>query len=230
MLRGGHKPGTRVVRDARLRPLLERGDQSVLRELFGQTHITHDPRETSNDPGGLDPPDRVDRAMRMGSRHGYPSHHLQSAGASRTGRHCLFASVRTGERCYAWGAKSSGPNTWRTSVSPSQPGQCFLCSSMKRNAPSIASFFDFNSKTAYPQTTSMASVKGPSIAVTCPLERRTRVLTAVEASPPLEIIVPALTASWPSLSMASINAWGGGPDLSADLTIIMNRIVISPFD
>src|SRR2546430_4529958 len=70
MLRCGHKPGTRVVRDARLRPLLERGDQSVLRELFGQTHITHDPRETSNDPGGLDPPDRVDRAMgKIGRAH-----------------------------------------------------------------------------------------------------------------------------------------------------------------
>src|SRR5438132_9163937 len=178
MLRGGHKPGTRVVRDARLRPLLERGDQSVLRELFGQTHITDAPRENSNDRGGLDPPDRVDRAMRMGSRHGYPSHHLQSAGASRTGRHCLFASVRTGERCYSWGAKSSGPNTWPTSVSPSQPGPCSLCRSMTRNAPSIASFFDFNSTTAYPPTTSLASMKGRSIAVTCPLATRTRVPTA----------------------------------------------------
>src|SRR2546425_7528679 len=34
---------------------------------------------------------------------------------------------------------------------------------MKRNAPSIASAFDFSSKTAYPPTTSLASVKGPSI-------------------------------------------------------------------
>src|SRR6266576_3269481 len=203
MLRGGHKPGTRVVRDARLRPLLERGDQSVLRELFGQTHITHDPRETSNDPRGLDPPDRVDRAMRMGSRHRYPSHHLQSAGASRTGRDCFFASVRTGERSYAWGTKSSGPNTWRTSVSPSQPGQCFLWSSMKRNAPSIA--------------------------VTCPRQRRTRVLTAVGASPPLATMVPALTASSLSFPMASISSLGGWPKFSACLTSIMNRIVRSPF-
>src|SRR5438067_441147 len=32
MLRGGHEPGARVVRDARLRPLLECGDECVLRE------------------------------------------------------------------------------------------------------------------------------------------------------------------------------------------------------
>jgi hypothetical protein len=38
-----------------------------------------------------------------------------------------------------------------------------------------------------------------------------------------------LDASSPSFAMASINSLGGGPDLSADLTIIMNRIVISPF-
>src|SRR5882762_1509346 len=96
---------------------------------------------------------------------------------------------------------------------------------MKRNAPSIASFFDFKSKTAYPPTTSLASVKGPSIAVTLPPESRTRVLAAVGASPPLAIIVPALMASSLSFPMASINSLGGKPHFSADLTIIMNRIV-----
>src|SRR5438094_181575 len=45
--------------------------------------------------------------------------------------------------------------------------------------------------------TSLASVKGPSTLVSCPPESRTRVLTAVGASPPLATIVPALTASWP---------------------------------
>ena len=45
-------------------------------------------------------------------------------------------------------AKSSGSNIWRTSVSPSQPGQYFLWSSMKRTADSIASCFDFNSNWA----------------------------------------------------------------------------------
>ena len=31
MLRGGHEPGPRVVRDARLGPTLERGDERILR-------------------------------------------------------------------------------------------------------------------------------------------------------------------------------------------------------
>src|SRR5882762_7412083 len=97
---------------------------------------------------------------------------------------------------------------------------------MKRNAPSIASFFDFKSKTAYPPTTSLASVKGPSIAVTRPPESRTRVLAAVGASPPLAIIVPALTASSLSFAMASMSSLGGGPEyFSACLTSIINRIV-----
>src|SRR6266704_736731 len=99
---------------------------------------------------------------------------------------------------------------------------------MKRSADSIASSFDFSSKTAYPPMTSLASVKGPSIVVTCPRESRTRVLIAVGASSPLATIVPTLFASSLSLSMASINAWSGRPDLSADLTINMNFIVISP--
>src|ERR1700682_1427912 len=97
---------------------------------------------------------------------------------------------------------------------------------MKRNAPSIASFFDLKSKTAYPPTTSLASVKGPSVAVTRPPESRTRVLAAVGASPPLAIIVPALTASSLSFAMASMSSLGGGPEFfSADLTSIINRIV-----
>ena len=79
MLRGGHEPGARIVRDARLRPLLERGDERVLREVLGQADVAHDPRKAGDEPRRLDPPDRVDRAMGVGSRHGYRSHHLQPA-------------------------------------------------------------------------------------------------------------------------------------------------------
>ncbi len=78
MFRRGHEPGARVVRDARLRPLLERGDKSILRQLFGKADIAHDPRETGDEPGRFDPPDRVDGAMYVGSRHCYRSHHLHS--------------------------------------------------------------------------------------------------------------------------------------------------------
>ena len=41
MLGGGHEPGARVVRDARLRPALERSDQRVLGELLGQADVAH---------------------------------------------------------------------------------------------------------------------------------------------------------------------------------------------
>src|SRR5258708_23074701 len=83
MLRRGHEPGTRVVRDARLRPLFERRDQSVLREILGDPDVADDPGQTGDESRRFNPPDCVDRAMGIGSRHGYRSHHLQSAGASR---------------------------------------------------------------------------------------------------------------------------------------------------
>src|SRR5437879_1354466 len=82
VLCGGHKPGARIVWDARLRPLLEGRDQSVLRELLGKANVTDNARETGDDSGRLNSPDRVDRPMRVSSRHGYPSHHLQCARAS----------------------------------------------------------------------------------------------------------------------------------------------------
>src|SRR3981189_3043962 len=78
--------------------------------------------------------------------------------------------------------------------------------------------------------TSLASVKGPSVTVSCPLEIRTRVLCAVGARPPFPSIVPFWTASSLSIAMASMSSLGGGPAFSAVLTNIMNFIVISPFD
>src|SRR5712664_4416385 len=99
---------------------------------------------------------------------------------------------------------------------------------MKRVVASTASSFDFNSHRAYPPTTSLASVKGPSVTVSFPPESRTRVPVAVGRSPPLPSIVPALTASSLSFPMASINSLGGKPHFSADLTIIMNRMVVAP--
>ena len=76
MFRGGHQPGARIVRDARLRPLLERGDQGILRQVLGHADIAHDPRQPGDEPRRLDPPDCVNRAMCIGSRHCYRSHHL----------------------------------------------------------------------------------------------------------------------------------------------------------
>ncbi len=75
-LADGHEPGARIVWDAGLGPLLQRGDQSVLRELLGEADVSHDACETGDHPGRLDPPDRVDRAMCIGGRHGHLSEHL----------------------------------------------------------------------------------------------------------------------------------------------------------
>ena len=62
--------------------------------------VAHDPREAGDEPGGLDPPDRVDGAMgvgsRLGSRHGSRSDHRSPAPARarRGSRHGSFAPLR----------------------------------------------------------------------------------------------------------------------------------------
>jgi hypothetical protein len=51
MLGGGHEPGARVVRDARLRPLLKRGDEGILRQVLGKADVTHNADEPGDEPG-----------------------------------------------------------------------------------------------------------------------------------------------------------------------------------
>ncbi len=70
MLRGGHEPGTRIVGDAGLRPPLERYDEGILRELLCDADVACESREAGDQPRRLDPPDRLDRAVRGGDRHG----------------------------------------------------------------------------------------------------------------------------------------------------------------
>src|SRR5258708_32320313 len=50
MLGCGHKPGSRVVRDTRLWPLLERSDESILREVLGNASLAHHPPATGDHP------------------------------------------------------------------------------------------------------------------------------------------------------------------------------------
>ncbi len=69
MLCRGHEPRARIVRNTRPRPLLERGDQSVLRQVFGNPDITHYPCQSGDEPRRLDPPDCVDCAMGIGGCH-----------------------------------------------------------------------------------------------------------------------------------------------------------------
>ena len=86
VLGGGHEPGARLVRDARLRPLLQRGDQGVLRELLGDADVPHDAGDTGDDPRGLDPEYRFDRFGRACCRHGHPSEQPRSRQARASGR------------------------------------------------------------------------------------------------------------------------------------------------
>ncbi len=67
VLGGGHEPGARVVRDARLGPLLQRRHERVLREVLGQPDVAHLPRQAGDEPRRLDPPDRLDRGLRAGA-------------------------------------------------------------------------------------------------------------------------------------------------------------------
>ena len=70
LLRDRHEPGAGLVRDARDRPVLERGDERVVRELFGEAHVADHARKARDQLRRLDPIDRVDRAVRVGDRHG----------------------------------------------------------------------------------------------------------------------------------------------------------------
>jgi hypothetical protein len=66
----GHDTGARIIRDARLRPLLERGEQRILCEILGLSDVAYESGQARDEPGRLDPPDRLDGAIRVGSRHG----------------------------------------------------------------------------------------------------------------------------------------------------------------
>ncbi|KAG1253600.1 hypothetical protein G6F65_017397 [Rhizopus arrhizus] len=60
---GGHQPRSRVIRHAGIGPALQGGHQRILRQLFSQADIAHQPRDAGDDAGGFDPPDRLDGPM-----------------------------------------------------------------------------------------------------------------------------------------------------------------------
>src|SRR5262245_51157348 len=80
--------------------------------------------------------------------------------------------------------------------------------------------------------TSLASVNGPSSTVTLPPVRRTRAPLALGRRPPLSTMIPDWVASIPNWAIASISAFGGGPDrnVSLDFTSVMKRIAHAPFE
>jgi hypothetical protein len=78
MLGRSHQPGTWLVRNARLRPLLKRSDERVLRQLLGKAHIAHHARKAGDELGLLNTEDRVDGAMGVSRHHSDRSHHLDA--------------------------------------------------------------------------------------------------------------------------------------------------------
>src|SRR5207249_1044708 len=116
-------------------------------------------------------------------------------------------SANDGRQIYPFpGARNTSS---RISHSPCHPGQCCWCRRRKIRADSMASSRELASSTAYPPTTSLASVNGPSVTVSLPPARRTRALAELGASPPVSTTEPSRIESSTSLAMASSSAWGG---------------------
>ena len=65
----GHEPGSRIARNAFVRPLRERRDEGILCEVLGATDIAHQPRDRRDQFRRFDPPDRVDRAVDVRGGH-----------------------------------------------------------------------------------------------------------------------------------------------------------------
>src|SRR5882724_13113596 len=226
MLRGGHEPGARVVRDTCLRPPLERGHQGLLRELLGETDVAHHPRQTGDETGRLDPPDRVYGMLRIGSRQGDRSQHvLPPAQGRKRYRRCVSIFLRSSSSFFmsfplgSLGAKSGVSNTCRISTSVSSKGA--------RLSHSIASSLDFTCQSQNPATSSLVSAKGPSITVRFPFSNLTRAPLEVGWSPSPASITPAFTSSSLNLPMsASIFSLGRTPASESLLafTITMNRM------
>src|SRR5260370_16420338 len=66
VLRSPHEPGPWPLRHSLAGPLLERGDERVLREFLSRPDVAADATKPAHHPGRLDSPDRFDRAMRFG--------------------------------------------------------------------------------------------------------------------------------------------------------------------
>ena len=81
---GGGEPCRGIIGYARLRPLLEGGDECLLREVFGEADVAGEACESGDDACGLDVPDGFDGAMEdlmwIGSGHCYRSHQISIRG------------------------------------------------------------------------------------------------------------------------------------------------------
>ena len=65
----GHQPCAWVAGNALGRPLLQGGDERVVRQVLGDRQVAREPREPGDQPRGLQSPDGLDRAPRVGGSH-----------------------------------------------------------------------------------------------------------------------------------------------------------------
>ncbi|MNI80589.1 hypothetical protein D3C73_1371280 [compost metagenome] len=66
---GRHEPCARVVRNPRLRPLLQSHDKRILRQILSDSDISNHPGKYGDDFCRFHSPDGVDRAMDGGRHH-----------------------------------------------------------------------------------------------------------------------------------------------------------------
>jgi uncharacterized protein YndB with AHSA1/START domain len=147
----GHQPGRWLVGDVVAMPVLERGDQRILRQLLGQAHIAHHAGQRADDPGGLDVPDGIDRRVQLTC---HPSRDYLRR-ASMSARRRSSCSRSSGVKA---APKSSASKTGRISTSQSSAwgfGQ--------RRAHSMASSIERTCQSQNPATSSLVSAKGPSM-------------------------------------------------------------------
>ena len=78
-----HEPGTRIVGNAGLGPLLERDEERVLREILGLPDVSNDAREPGDHLRRFDSPHRIDGAVRTRVCHGLQSDERASPGQAR---------------------------------------------------------------------------------------------------------------------------------------------------
>ena len=110
MFCGGHEPSAGIFRDARFGPLIERRNEGLLREVLGDADVAHHAGETGDQLRLLDPPDCVDRAVCVGSRHRLPTNAPYFATASRV-KSRPPAPRGLGRTAFRLAQRSGGPRT-----------------------------------------------------------------------------------------------------------------------
>src|SRR5262249_18693256 len=129
----------------------------------------------------------------------------------------------------ALGPKSSSSKNCRTSTSPSPSGPWRFG---MRLAQSTTSSRDLTWITQYPAISSLLSVNGPSTMARFPPENLTRNPLELGRNPDRSRSTPAFISSSLYLAIADNNSSLGmtpASDSSLALTIIMNRMVFSPY-